>query len=133
MLRQLFPDLDVDRIRVRTRCRLPSNKFSQSGRIYGMTFGYTIYWRGDLDEDDPNDLVKLIHETMHVDQTRRYGGENGFACEYGKGYVAGGGAVPAHIKRVTAYHRNPLEAEAYAFDSRFRDDNGRVVPDRLPR
>lgn len=133
MLRELFPELDVDRIRVRTRCRLPSNKFSQSGRIYGMTFGYTIYWREDLDEGDPNDLVKLIHETMHVDQARRFGGEQRFACEYGKGYVRGGGDVPSHIKRPSAYQRNPLEAEAYQFDSRFRDDEGRVVAERLPR
>ena len=133
MLGTLFPGLDVDRIRVRTQCRLPSNKFSQSGRIYAMTFGYTIYWRDDLDENDANDLVKLIHETMHVDQVRRFGGEDGFACEYGKGYVTGGGDVPSHIKRPTAYHRNPLEAEAYEFDSRFRDDDGRVVAERLPR
>lgn len=133
MLRQLFPDLDVDRIRVKTRCRLPSNKFSQSGRIYGMTFGYTIYWRDELDEDRPSDLVKLIHETVHVDQVRRFGDENAFACEYGKGYVAGGGDLPAHISRVTAYHRNPLEAEAYNFDARFRDAEGNAVADLLPR
>ena len=131
-LGELFPDLDVDRIRVRTRSRLPSNRFNRTGRIYGMTFGYTIYWRGELDEDDPNDLVKLVHETVHVDQVRRFGGEDAFACEYGKGYVAGGGEVPAHIDHQTAYHRNPLEAEAYAFDSRFRDTNGRVIADRLP-
>ena len=132
MLRRLFPDLDVDRIRVRTRCRLPSNRFNRTGRIYGMTFGYTIYWRGELDEDDPSHLVKLIHETVHVDQTRRLGGESPFACEYGKGYVAGGGSVPDHIDKPTAYHRNPLESEAYTFDSQFRDAKGRVVPDRLP-
>jgi hypothetical protein len=133
MLRELFPELDVDRIRIRTRCRLPSNKFSQSGRIYGMTFGYTIYWRGELDEDDPDHLVKLIHETMHVDQVRRFGSEEAFACEYGKGYVAGGGELPGHIDRVTAYRRNPLEAEAYNFDARFRDANGTVIAGRLPR
>lgn len=133
MLQRLFPDLDVDRIRVRTRCRLPSNKFSQTGRIYGMTFGYTIYWRGPLDEDKPSDLVKLIHETMHVDQVRRFGGEGVFACEYGKGYVEGGGTVPGHIGRVTAYHRNPLEAEAYNFDAQFRDERGNAVADLLPR
>lgn len=132
MLGGLFPELDVGRIRIRTRCRLPSNRFNRTGRIYGMTFGYTIYWRGELDEDDPGHLVKLIHETVHVDQVRRFGGEDGFACEYGKGYVAGGGDVPAHIDTPTAYHRNPLEAEAYAFDSRFRDPDGKVVAELLP-
>jgi hypothetical protein len=132
MLRELFPDLDVDQIRVRNKSRLPSNRFNRTGRIYAMTFGNTIYWRDLLDESDPGDLVKLIHEVVHVDQVRRYGGENGFSCEYGKGYIEGGGDLPNHIRRPTAYHRNPLEAEAYTFEAQFRDDNGRVQPDRLP-
>lgn len=132
MLRELFPDLDVEHIRVRTRCRLPANRFKPDGSIYAMTFGYTIYWRDELDEDDPGHLVKLIHETVHVDQVRTHGGESGFACAYGRGYIEGGGRVPDHIDRPTAYHRNPLEAEAYEFDARFRDERGRVVPDRLP-
>lgn len=133
MLRALFPDLDVDAIRVRTRCRLPSNRFNRTGRIYAMTFGHTIYWRDELNEDDPADLVKLIHEVVHVDQVRRFGGESSFACEYGKGYVGGGGSLPPHIERPTEYHRNPLEAEAYTFEARFRDTAGRPLPDRLPR
>lgn len=132
MLRDLFPDLDVDAIRIRTRCRLPANRFDLAGSIYAMTFGNTIYWRDELDEDDPRDLVRLIHEATHVDQVRRHGGEDRFACEYGKGYVTGGGEVPGYITDPTAYHRNPLEAEAYAMDARFRDDRGRVVPERLP-
>ena len=41
-----------------------------------MTFGYTIYWRDELDESKPDDLVKLIHELVHVDQVRRNGGES---------------------------------------------------------
>ncbi len=132
LLTAVLPDLDADAIRVRSRCRLPANRFDRSGSIYAMTFGSTIYWRDELDEDDPSDLVKLIHEAVHVDQVRRLGGEDRFACEYGKGYVAGGGDVPAHIARPTAYHRNPLEAEAYSVDARFRDERGRVVADRLP-
>jgi hypothetical protein len=131
-LQVLFPDLDVGAIRVRTRCRLPANRFQPSGSIYAMTFGTTVFWRGELDEDDPRDLVRLIHECVHVDQVRRHGGESRFACEYGKGYLAGGGEVPAHIRNPGAYHRNPLEAEAYRFDARFRDASGRVVPERLP-
>jgi hypothetical protein len=132
MLRELFPDLDVAAIRIRTKCRLPANRFDRAGSIYAMTFGSTIYWRDELDEDDPGDLVRLIHEATHVDQVRRLGGEDRFACEYGKGYVAGGGDVPGYLTAPTAYHRNPLEAEAYAMDARFRDERGRVVPDRLP-
>src|SRR5262245_16877035 len=79
MLRKLFPDLDVSRIRVRRGCRLPANRFDVRGSTYAMTFGYSIYWRDAvLDEDDPVDLVKLIHEVMHVEQTRRLGGEAKF-------------------------------------------------------
>ncbi len=131
-LRTLFPDLDLGEVRVRTGCRLPANRFRPDGRFYGMTFGTTIFWRGELDEDDPVDLVKLVHEVVHVDQARRLGGRREFACRYGRGYLEGGGELPAHIDSPTAYHRNPLEAEAYAFDARFRDERGRVVPGSLP-
>lgn len=131
-LQPLFPDLDLHGVRVRTRCRLPSNRFREQGSIYAMTFGNTIYWRDELDEEDPRDLVGLIHELVHVDQVRRHGGETKFACAYGTGYLDGGGELPAYIDRPTAYHHNPLEAEAYSFEARFRDDRGRVVRDRLP-
>jgi hypothetical protein len=128
----LFPDLDLSAVRVRTRCRLPSNRFAHRGSIYAMTFGRTIYWRDELDEDDPRDLVKLIHELVHVDQVRRLGGEQAFACAYGAGYLEGGGDLPGYIADPTAYHRNPLEAEAYRFESTFRDGAGRVVAASLP-
>jgi hypothetical protein len=131
-LQPLFPELDLRVVRVRTRCRLPSNRFREHGSIYAMTFGNTIYWRDDLDETDPVDLVRLIHEIVHVDQVRRVGGESAFARTYGAGFLEGGGSLPGYIDAPSAYHRNPLEAEAYTFEARFRDGNGRVVPDRLP-
>jgi hypothetical protein len=131
-LKPLFPDVDLTTVQVRTRCRLPSNRFRQSGSIYAMTFGYTIYWRDELDETNPDDLVKLIHEIVHVDQVRRLGSESSFACEYGRGYIDGGGHLPAYIHEPTAYHRNPLEAEAYTFEAKFRDASGQVVPNQLP-
>jgi hypothetical protein len=131
-LKPLFPDLDLTQIRVRSRSRLPANRFRPTGTIYAMTFGSMIYWRDELDESDPRDLVRLIHEIVHVDQVRRSGGESSFACEYGRGYIEGGGTLPAYIDDVTAYHRNPLEAEAYNFEARFRDASGRVVASRLP-
>jgi hypothetical protein len=131
-LETLFPRLDLTKVRVRTRCRLPPNRFRQSGSIYAMTFGNTIYWRDELDEDDPRDLVKLIHELVHVDQVRRHGGETRFACAYGTGYLDGGGHLPGYIEEPSRYHLNPLEAEAYSFESRFRDRHGRVVPESLP-
>jgi hypothetical protein len=131
-LRPLFPDVDLERVRVRTRCRLPANEFRQRGSIYAMTFGHTIYWRDDLDEREPRDLVKLIHEIVHVDQVRRHRSESAFACAYGRGFVDGGGDVPAYIDEPTAYHRNPLESEAYTFEARFRDPAGQVVASLLP-
>jgi hypothetical protein len=131
-LQPLFSELDLRVVRVRTRCRLPSNRFREHGSIYAMTFGNTIYWRDDLDETDPVDLVRLIHEIVHVDQVRRVGGESAFARTYGAGFLEGGGSLPGYIDDPSPYHRNPLEAEAYTFEARFRDGNGRVVPDRLP-
>jgi len=128
----LFPHLDLGTVRVRERCRLPSNKFHTTGSIYAMTFGSTIYFRDDLDEQDPAELVHLIHELVHVDQVRRFGGEPAFACEYGRGYIDGGGELPGYIDHPTAYHRNPLEAEAYTFEAQFRDARGRVDRARLP-
>jgi hypothetical protein len=131
LLAPLFPDLDLSTVRIRTSCRLPPNRFNTSGNIYAMTFGTTICWRDEFDEGDAVDLVKLAHELVHVDQVRRFGGESAFACAYGEGYLAGGGELPPYLRKLTAYHRNPLEAEAYQFESRFRDGNGRVVRDRL--
>ena len=132
MLRTLFPHLNVARIRVRTHCRLPPNRFSVSGPIYAMTFGYTIYYRDSLDESNPDDVVNLIHEIFHVDQVRRLGGERSFACEYGKGYLEGRGDLPGYIDGPGAYHRNPLEAEAYRFEAKFQDERGKTIPDLIP-
>jgi len=130
-LQPWFPDLDLGTVRIRTRCRLPPNRFDTTGRIYAMTFGTTIYWRDEFDPDDPADIVRIAHELVHVEQVRRHGGESAFAGAYGEGYLNGGGTLPPYLDRVTAYHRNPLEAEAYNFESRFRDDRGRVVRERL--
>jgi hypothetical protein len=131
-LQRLFPHLDLTEVRVRSHSRLPPNRFRERGSIYAMTFGRTIYWRDELDEDDPRDIVALIHELVHVDQVRRFGGESGFACAYGAGYLEGGGQLPRYIRDPSAYHHNPLEAEAYSFEAAFRDPNGRVVPGSLP-
>lgn len=132
-LQPWFPELDLGIVRVRTGCRLPPNRFRTRGRIYAMTFGSTIYWRDELDEHDPGDLVRLMHELVHVAQVVRYGGESKFACAYGEGYLSGGGVLPDHIDDPSPYHRNPLEAEAYRFEARCRDATGRVVPDRIDR
>jgi hypothetical protein len=130
-LGDLFPDIDLEAVRVREHCRLPPNRFQETGSIYAMTFGTTMLWRAALDESDSGDLVRLMHELVHVDQVRRLGGEQAFACEYGKGYISGGGELPEYLDD-DAYHRNPLEAEAYRFESRFRGPTGRVIASTLP-
>jgi hypothetical protein len=41
----------------------------------------------------------------------------------------------SRIRRPTVadtYHRNPLGAGAYTFDSQFRDERGNIVPELLP-
>lgn len=119
-----FPDLDLGDVRIRTRCRLPANRFDRTGSVYAMTFGNTIYWRGDVDFETPRDLARLVHELVHVDQVRRLGGEAAFACAYGVGFVDGDGDVPPTIRNPTAYHRNPLEAEAYTIEAAFRAAHG---------
>jgi len=135
MMREIFPDLDVENIRLLTGCRLPANRFKKSGSIYAMAFGYTIYWRDTaFDEDDAHTLVKLIHEVKHVDQVRELGGEEEFACAYGKGYLAGGGELPERLahRRSDPYHTNPLEAAAYRLDAQYRDAAGRGDVGKLP-
>ncbi len=135
MLREIFPELDVENIRLRTGCRLPANSFKKTGSIYGMTFGYDIYWRNQvLNENDAHQLVMLIHEVKHVDQVREYGGLDGFACEYGKGYLAGGGELPERLehKRDDPYFANPLEADAYRLDAKYRNAAGRGDRSLLP-
>lgn len=131
-MQPLFPGVDLHDVRIRTRCRLPANRFRDRGTVYAMTFGSTIYFRDDLDERNPRHLVQLVHELVHVDQVHRFGGESAFACAYGQGYLDGGGRLPMYIDEPSAYHRNPLESEAYSFEAQFRDEQGRVVPERLP-
>lgn len=131
-LQPLYAHADLSTVRVRTRCRLPANRFAEDGSIYAMTFGSTIYFRDELDEQNPLQLVHLMHELVHVDQVAKLGGLAQFACAYGTGYLHGDGQLPAFIHEPTAYHRNPLEAEAYTFEARFRDEQGRVVASELP-
>jgi hypothetical protein len=131
-LQPLFPDVPIAGVRVRDRCRLPANRFLETGSIHAMAFGSTLFFRDELDEDRPTDLVRLIHELVHVSQVHRLGGEREFACAYGRGYVDGGGELPAYLGVRGAYHHNPMEAEAYRFEARFRDDDGRIRVEALP-
>ena len=104
-LNDLFPDLDLSRVRIYINASLPANWFTSADDIYGMTFGYKIYFKGSGYQKSEGGLRKLMHELVHVDQVRRRGDrESRFACDYGKGYLAAGN-----------YEDNPLEKEAYDF------------------
>ncbi|MFH1690405.1 MAG: hypothetical protein ABIE42_09240 [Candidatus Eisenbacteria bacterium] len=104
-LRPLFPKLDLGRVRVAENATIPAREISKlnipgaASDIDAMTFGYDIYMKGKAS------TKLLVHECVHVDQVRRYGGRDKFACAYGNGVVRGG----------MTYRGNPLEVEAYGF------------------
>ncbi len=104
-LSDLFPGLDLSRVRIYINASLPANWFTSADDVYGMTFGYKIYFKGSGYQKSEEGLQKLMHELVHVDQVRRRGdSETQFACDYGEGYLAAG-----------SYEVNPLEIEAYGF------------------
>ncbi len=123
----LFPDLDLDRLRIRINCTLPGEWYPSEANVDAMTFGYTIYFKnsGYMTQGDDKRRL-LIHELVHVEQVRRLGGETAFACEYGKGYVNAG----------MSYRANPFEVEAYRIDRlAYRDSEGlwRMPASSAPR
>ncbi len=100
----LFPSLEMNHVQIRTGCTLPANWIPKNTRVRAMTFGVTIYFGVNEVENTYKGLHLLMHELVHVDQVRRLGSERRFACEYGKGYLAGG-----------CYEKIPLEMEAFEF------------------
>ena len=103
--RPLFPQLNLGKVRVRPGCTLPGNWFTSPNDVAAMTIGYTIYCKGTHMQSTNAKLNILMHELVHVDQVRRRGDdEEKFACDYGKGYIAGG-----------SYSKNPMEVEAKDF------------------
>jgi hypothetical protein len=100
VLADLFPDLDLERVRVRHRARL-----AIPARYRAITLGSGIYARPALSAASLADLELLLHELAHVRQYRRLGWL-GFACAYGAGVATSG------------YRASPLETEARDFVSR---------------
>lgn len=101
----LFPELDLDRVRIRPDCTLPANWFTSPNRIQAMTFGYTIYCKGQHMQSTPEKLDVLMHELFHVDQVRKRGdNEAQFAADYGKAFLNAG-----------SYENNPMEVKADNF------------------
>ena len=116
VMQRHFPELDLAKVRVCTNASLPANWIRLPGgpRMDGMALGRTIFLTGADYSRSRKALRLLMHELVHVEQVRRLGGEIAFARAYGRGYVEARG-----------YRGNPLEAEAYEFESRA----GRGLPD----
>ena len=108
--------LHLKRVRFCIKSNLPANWFQSPGKVAGMTFGYTVFFKGTDIQKSWAGLELLMHELFHVDQVRRRGdNEARFACDYGEGVLKGG-----------SYMKNPMEAKAYAFVASHR------LPDALP-
>jgi hypothetical protein len=112
----LLPQLNLHRVRFCINCSLPGNWFTTANNVVGMTFGYTIFFKGSGYQTSWPGLEDILHELVHVDQIRRRGdSESNFACDYGKGYLAAGN-----------YRNNPMELEASNFVANHR------LPGALP-
>ena len=115
-MKHFYPHLHLKRVRFCIKSNLPANWFQSPGKVAGMTFGYTVFFKGTDIQKSWAGLELLMHELFHVDQVRRRGdNEARFACDYGEGFLKGG-----------SYIKNPMEAKAYAFVASHR------LPDALP-
>lgn len=118
LMKNYFPKLDLGKVRFCIHSSLPGNWFTSRDSVQGMTFGYTIFFKGTNLQKSRAGLKLLMHELVHVDQVRRKGGEIAFACAYGKGYLSGG-----------SYRQNPMEVEAYDFVAK----HGSSLPDGVTK
>ena len=116
IMNALLPQLNLHRVRFCINSTLPPNWFTSADNVEGMTFGYTIFFKGSDYQKSWTKLQYLLHELVHVDQIRRRGdSESNFACAYGEGYLKAGD-----------YRKNAMEVEAYNFVANHR------LPDALP-
>jgi len=112
-LRPYFGDL-VDAVRVVWEAALADQwalgRFSVPRSSWGgQTYGDDIYLSQAEEPGSEGQLEVLAHEMVHVVQTRRLGGLDGFGYEYFKDYYNAG----------LRYEEIALEKEAYAFEAAF--------------
>lgn len=115
----LFPSVPLDRVFYIENATLSANHFKGGTdamtfshvEIAGVNFAYMIYVDRVVDDTIPDDLALMIHELVHVDQYRKFGFEDAFACAYGVGFASAG----------FSYKENPLEAEAFAVQNAYRN------------
>jgi hypothetical protein len=110
VLKEYAQLIDLDRVRLISNADLPPDWFAPD--YTGITFGYNIYFKHQFDSSNESHIRFIVHEIYHVDQYRRYGSTNNFACEYGKGFVDGG----------FSYDSNPLEEDANEFEDRYWEE-----------
>ncbi len=97
-LRPFFPDLPLERVRLRLGAHLPIAK-----NMSAITLGWTVYLRqSELDLGRFQDIELLAHELVHVRQYAKLGRLR-FGARYGAGVLEGG------------YWEHPMEQEAYGF------------------
>jgi hypothetical protein len=98
----LFPGMEFSNILIIDNAWLPAHLFDRS--IEGMTFHNRIYVTHREVQYTQAGFMLLVHELVHVKQTRE-SGEFIFACKYGRQFIIYGG-----------YSRKmPYEYEAYEF------------------
>jgi hypothetical protein len=101
-LNLLFPGMEFGSIRIVCNAWLPAHLFEQS--IEGMTFHNRIYVTHKDIQRTHAGFMLLVHELVHVKQSRE-SGEFIFACKYGKQFIMHGGYG----------EKMPYEHEAYEF------------------
>lgn len=113
----LFPDVPLDRVFYIENATLSANHFKGGTdamtfshvEIAGVNFAYMIYVDATIDDALLKDRALMIHELVHVDQYRKFGFEDAFACAYGVGFAGAG----------FSYRDNPLEAQAFAIQDAY--------------
>ena len=113
-LRPFFGDL-VDRVEVVYEVQLIDNWVGANLRLdvgssNAQVYGNRIYIHQPYTPEDPEQLVLLAHELVHVRQSEDLGGLHAFGHEYFREY-----------KRADlVYKENVFEREAFAIEDKFR-------------
>lgn len=105
LMKPLFPQLELERVKIKEGSTIPPNWLRKGKRFSAITFGYTVFFTETGMQSTNEKLNVVMHELVHTDQVRRRGdSESRFAGDYGKGFIKAGN-----------YRDNPLEKEAFDF------------------
>lgn len=125
LLREYFPDVDLDRVRVHDT--LPWIARFAPISVGAMALGRNIYFDGNFDPSSADGIATIGHELVHVSQWHRTGGflpgPVSFAIlyiwEYAVNRLRG-------MSRCNAYRGIRFEQEAERFGESIRDTLGRA-------